>query len=77
MSFESRHQIGEEVVLSFYESGKLTNAFISGVRFTDYGKVLYDVTIYPFPSEEENKEIGTTLVAVDSYFVKPLGDESN
>ena len=66
---ESRHQISDVIVVDFYESGKLTGEIIA-IKFTDYGKVLYDIRIRPFASEKNNKEFTQILLNIDSYFVK-------
>ena|ERR1017187_2345917 len=69
--FKSDKLIGQPVILSFFESGNLNKCFIASVKFTDYGKVLYDIKIYPFKKDEiKNEETFTILKDVDSLFVK-------
>lgn len=71
----SRHKIGDTIILDFYNCGKLSTGTISGIKYTDYGKVLYDITLYPFSNEEGNEEIKTVLKDIDSFFVKTEYDE--
>jgi hypothetical protein len=70
---ESDKKIGDAVVLNYGVSGLLRNCFIIAVKFTDH-KVKYDVKIYPFPDEEENKNHFHILVDIDSYFVEKPED---
>ena len=74
MDVSSRHKIGDVVVLNFFTCGILSTCTISGIKYTDYGKVLYDVSLRPFSNEEENKDIVTVLKDIDSYFVKTETD---
>lgn len=71
----SRHKIGDTVILDFFNCGKLGTGIVSGIKFTDYGKILYDITLRPFSNEEENKDLRTILKDVDSYFVKTEYDK--
>lgn len=71
----SRHEIGNTIVLDFFQSGKLINGVIAGIKYTDYGKVLYDIKLFPFVGEPQNEEMSTILKDVDSYFVKTEYDE--
>lgn len=66
----SRHKMGDTIVLDFFNCGKISTGTISGVKYTDYGKVLYDITLRPFTHEKGNEKITTILKDVDSYFVK-------
>lgn len=75
MSTSSRHKIGDVVILDLFTCGRLSTCVISGIKYTDYGKVLYDITLKPFSNEEENKGIVTTLKDIDSYFVKTEYDD--
>lgn len=68
----SRHKIGDKIILNFFNCGKLMFGNIAGVKYIDYGKVLYDITLYPFKHEEGNENIKTTLKDVDSYFIKKI-----
>jgi hypothetical protein len=70
----SRHEIEDTVILNFYNSGKITGK-ICGVRFTDYGKVLYDVKIRPFVNEPQNEKFETVVKEIDSYFVETEWDQ--
>jgi len=74
----SRHQIGEVVVLDFGKCGKLHSCKVAGVKFTDYGKVLYDISLHPYgeePDEYNNHLIVNTLRDIDSCRVKdPIED---
>lgn len=72
MDVTARHDIGSKVILNFFNCGKLMVGNISGVKYTDYGKVLYDITLYPFKNEPGNENIKTTLKDVDSYFVEKI-----
>lgn len=74
---ESRHKIGQKVVVNFYECGKLFFGTIAGVKYTDYGKVLYDISLFPFKSEEQNKDLKYTLQNIDSYFVEMVQEKHN
>jgi hypothetical protein len=72
----SRHSIGDKVILDFWNCGKImTGCRVSGVKYTDYGKVLFDITLYPFQNEPGNEEAYTILKDVDSYFVKTEYDD--
>ena len=71
----SRHKMGDTVILDFFNCGKLGTGVISGIKYTDYGKVLYDITLRPFTNENGNEELKTTLKDVDSYFVKTEYDD--
>jgi len=71
----SRHKMGDTIILDFFNCGKLENGTISGIKYTDYGKVLYDITLYPFSNEEGNEDLKTILKDIDSYFVKTEYDE--
>ena len=71
----SRHKIGDDVLVDLFVCGKLSNGKISGIKYTDYGKVLYDITLNPFSNEEQNKDLKTILKDVDSYFIKAFYDD--
>lgn len=62
--------IGQIVWLYFYSSGKIGPCVVSGITYTDYGKVLYNVKIRPFVDEPDNDELLSELINIDSYFVK-------
>lgn len=67
---KSRHSIGDEVVINLFALGKIQLGTIAGIKFTDYGKVLYDIKLFPFYNEEHNKNLHTILKDVDSYFIE-------
>lgn len=71
----SRHKMGDTVILNFFNCGKLGTGIISGIKYTDYGKVLYDITLRPFSDEEGNENLKTILKDIDSYFVKTEYDD--
>lgn len=75
---ESRNGIGQTVWLVFGSIGKIGPCVISRITYTDYGKVLYNVKLWPFPDEKNNEidntKIFTELHDVDSYFVKTEAD---
>lgn len=71
----ARHEIGDTVILNFFHCGKLSTCTIAGVKYTDYGKVLYDITLRPFYNEGNNQNLVTILKDIDSYFVKTEYDE--
>lgn len=71
----SRHKMGDTIILDFFNCGKLATGTISGIKYTDYGKVLYDITLHPFANEKENEELKTILKDIDSYFIKTEYDE--
>lgn len=71
----SRHKMGDIVIIDFFNCGKLENGIISGIKYTYYGKVLYDITFHPFSNEENNKDIKIILKDIDSYYVKTEYDE--
>lgn len=75
LDISSRHEIGDTIVLDFFNCGKLSTGIIAGVKYTDYGKVLYDITLYPFSNEKGNEDLKTTLKDIDSYFVKTEYEE--
>ncbi|HUS02950.1 MAG TPA: hypothetical protein VMY77_14530 [Chitinophagaceae bacterium] len=64
-----RHQIGASVVINFGKQGLITSCEVSGVKATDNGKIFYDIKVYPFKGEEEEK-LFCLLQNVDSYFVE-------
>lgn len=70
----SRYGIGQSVIVHLFGCGRFTG-FISAITFNDKGKVRYDVSLYPFTNEPDNKEIITTLKDIDSYFVATEYDE--
>lgn len=78
-AFTSNHKIGDTVVLDFGQAGKLFGVKIAGVKFTDFGKVLYDVSIQPYPPDEhENEKIINILKDIDSCrVVDPISDVLN
>lgn len=71
----SQLQIGDDVCLNFEKSGKVNNAKIIKVHFTDR-KVLYDVEIECEYEETDINNMGikatTRLYNVDSCFVFPV-----
>lgn len=71
----SRHKLGDTVILDFFNCGKISIGIISGIKYTDYGKVLYDITLHPFSNEPQNKDLKVTLKDIDSYFIKTEYDE--
>lgn len=75
MDTSARHGIGTKVILNFFNCGKLMFGNISGVKYSDYGKVLYDITLYPFKNEPDNKDFKTILKDVDSYFVEKIQEQ--
>lgn len=72
---KSRHEIGDTIKLNFFDCGSLNSGIISGIKYTDYGKVLYDISLYPFRHEEGNETVMTVLKDVDSYFIASHWDE--
>lgn len=79
-TFPSRFKIGQEVILDFWESGKLkANSVISAVTFTE-GKVYYDVDVLVYPASKDeydnyisyNRQRFITLKEVDSICVEPI-----
>lgn len=61
--------MGDAVVLDFGQAGKLHSCHVSGIKFTDYGKVLYDIDIHPYgtePDEQDNHLIVNVLKDIDS-----------
>lgn len=74
MDTSSRHKIGDIIAVNLFTCGVLHGGIISGVKYTDYGKVLYDVTFRPFTNEEDNENITTIFKDVDSYFIKTETD---
>ncbi len=71
----SRHKMGDTVILNFFNCGKLGTGIVSGIKYTDYGKVLYDITLRPFSNEAGNENLTTILKDIDSYFVKTEYDD--
>jgi hypothetical protein len=70
----SRFQPGDEVTVQFQYNNWLQHALVGGVKFTDYGKVLYDIKApyqeSNYPEEGTHTEY-TTIYGVDSCFVEP------
>jgi len=75
MEKESRHKISDTIILNFFKCGKLMFGEISGIKYTDYGKVLYDITLRPFKNEKDNENLTTILKDVDSYFVEKIQEK--
>lgn len=75
MNTDSRHKMGEKIILNFFECGKLMFGIVSGIKYTDYGKVLYDVTLYPFKSEPKNKLLKVELKDIDSYYIEKIQEK--
>lgn len=71
----SRHKMGDTIILDFFHCGKLSTGIISGIKYTDYGKVFYDITLHPFSNEKGNEDLKITLKDIDGYFVKTEYDE--
>lgn len=69
----SRHGMGAEVRVEFNPTlGKFLIGTVCGVKFTDYGKVLYDVR-FEVPDLTNETPGGSTIIHdVDSAFVNPL-----
>lgn len=65
--YPSRHKVGELVALDFFIGGKIKEAKIEGVTFTD-SKVYYDIGI----RVDKKNGYGTIIREVDSVFVKDL-----
>lgn len=66
---ESDKKLGDAVVVNYGVSGLLRNCFVQSIKF-DEGKVYYDVKIFPFPDEEDNKDSFFIIKDVDSYFIE-------
>ena len=73
----SRHEMGDKVFCDFIDSGKL-KGFICGIKFTDHGKVLYDIKLFPFVNDEplgeeyiDERNMSFILKDIDSLFIKP------
>jgi len=76
MDSESRHKISDKVILNFFGCGKLMFGEVSGVKYTNYGKVLYDISLQPFKREDSpDKDYKTTLKDIDSFFVEKLQEK--
>lgn len=73
MSIEipSRHELGDNVVVVFPNCGRLINGIVSGIKFTNRGKVLYDITLQTLIFECKNEAV---LTDIDSYYVKSIFD---
>lgn len=71
----SRHGMGAEVRVEFNPTmGKFLIGTVCGVKFTDYGKVLYDVR-FEVPDLSGETPGGSTIIHdVDSAFVSPLDE---
>lgn len=69
----SRHGMGAEVRVEFNPTmGKFLIGTVCGVKFTDYGKVLYDVR-FEVPDLTNETPGGSTIIHdVDSAFVSPF-----
>jgi hypothetical protein len=69
----SAYQVGDIVDVNFSKENKLQQVTVCAVKFTSYGKVLYDIalTLDPEESDEPYQELDHTKVYdVDSFFVK-------
>lgn len=64
--------IGDKIVVNFGLQG-LVNGEVSAIKFNDM-QVLYDIKVYPFPNEPDNKHIFQELKDVQSYFVEKPED---
>lgn len=69
MTLPSSFQVGDQVSLSYGYNNQLNDCEVAAVRFTNYGKVLYD--IYVKVDEGVEPDDVSEIVAVDSCFVKP------
>ena len=65
--FTSKFELGDKVNVNLFESGSFTG-YILRISF-GVGKVYYDVRVFPFESEEQNKHLYQDFLTVDSYFV--------
>ena len=74
MDSNSRHKMGDNIVLNFFSCGRIFNGIICGFKYTDYGKVLYDIKLKPF-STGPDTDFSTVLKDVDSYFVQKLEEQ--
>lgn len=73
---QARLKMGHPCVLQFGKNGKhgiVRNCIVAGYKFTDYGKVLYDVRIFPYKGDEDEseqaQEINYLLRDIDSCAV--------
>lgn len=77
MEQKARHNINTKVIINFYECGKLMFGTVAATKFTNNGKVLYDIDLLPFKSEPDYKTHKITLKDIDSYFVEPIQEKHN
>jgi hypothetical protein len=68
----SSYKIGDNVLVDLYESGSFKGVIV-GVKF-QLGTVLYDVDVYPFKSEELEKDTSFRFRDISSYFIKDLNN---
>lgn len=68
-NFPARFNVDDLVSLQFYDLGKLNrDCKVVAVKFTDYGKVLYDIEV-PIVDGEDKTTIPVVLNNVPSDFV--------
>lgn len=70
----SKPEIGEDCVLNFGVCGVIVNCTVSSKKYTDCGKVFYDIKFKPFKGEESDGEYITEIENVDGYFVERAHD---
>jgi hypothetical protein len=69
----SHFQPGDKCILQFYNSGLVERATILAVKFTIYGKVLYDISINTsFVNDEITSGEQAIIKDVDSNYVKEV-----
>lgn len=68
----SRHSIEEKVVINLGMSGILMG-IIDAVKFDTFS-VLYDIKVYPFCDEEENKDQCVLLKDIPGYYIEKFDD---
>lgn len=64
LTLPSAHQVGATVDVNFGNSKYLKSCKVAGVKFTDYGKVLYDIQV-PVGFDDQS----TVIEGIDSALV--------
>lgn len=67
----SKINVGDSCIIDLHGSGIIKDCTVSAVKFTDYGKVLYDIKVLIYFGEDSQPTHHETIFKdVDSYFVK-------
>jgi len=66
----SKPEVGEDCIVNFGGCGIILNCKVSSKKYTDFGKVFYDVKFKPFKGEDTEGEYQTEIKDIDGYFIE-------